>query len=270
MTAPDLAAWTRDGYLSLEDFLPAADCDALQERAAALVAGFEAGPERTVFSVSDQAHARDRYFQESGGEIRFFFEEEATDQPTALALNKIGHALHDRDPVFDRISRRPQLAELARALGIVQPLLLQSMYIFKQPRIGGALDWHQDATSLHTPPSTVTGLWIALDDADRDNGCLFAYPGGHRGPLRRRFRRSGDSFVTAEPDTTPWPAIAPVPLEVRRGALVVLHGLLPHAGGANRSTRPRHAYALHLIDGRTEYDADNWLQRPDLQLRGFT
>jgi len=66
-----------------------------------------------------------------------------------------------------------------------------------------------------------------------------------------------------------WPATPPVALEVKRGALVVLHGLLPHASAANRSDRPRHAYALHVIDGQAVYDADNWLQRPTLPLRGF-
>jgi phytanoyl-CoA hydroxylase len=263
------ADFARDGFLVLERFLDAAACDALQARAAELVAGFDPGPARTVFSTRDQGHARDRYFRESGGDVRFFFEEEATDQPVPLALNKIGHALHDLDPVFDRASRDPRLAALAASLGLVRPLLLQSMYLFKQPRIGGAVDWHQDATYLHTRPSTVTGFWIALDDADRDNGCLLALPGGHRGPLRRRFRRAGDRFVTETVDATPWPDTPPVALEAPRGTLVVLHGLLPHASAPNRSDRPRHAYALHVIDGTAEYAADNWLQRPERPLRGF-
>lgn len=270
MNASDLKAYARDGFLVLEGFLPRADCDALQARAAELVAGFDPGPVRTIFSARDQGHAGDRYFQESGGAIRFFFEEDATGQPVPLALNKIGHALHDLDPVFGRISRQPRMAALAQALGLVQPLLLQSMYLFKQPHIGAEIDWHQDATYLYTKPVTVTGLWIALDDADRDNGCLMALPGGHRGPLRKRFRHTGDRLVTEALDDTPWPATQPVALEVRRGSLVVLHGLLPHGSTANRSARPRHAYALHLIDGCAEYPADNWLQRPDLPLRGFT
>ena len=265
----DLAAYERDGFLVLQDFLPPADCDALQARATELVEAFDPGPARTVFSTRDQGHASDRTFQESGGAIRFFFEEEATDQPVPLALNKIGHALHDLDPVFDRISRQPKLAALAAALGFRQPLLLQSMYLFKQPHIGGEVGWHQDATFLHTRPSTVTGLWIALDDADRDNGCLMALRGGHRGPLRQRFHRAGAAMVTDTLDATPWPATSPAALEARRGTLVVLHGLLPHASAPNRSGRPRHAYALHLIDGYAEYAADNWLQRPDLPLRGF-
>jgi phytanoyl-CoA hydroxylase len=161
------------------------------------------------------------------------------------------------------------VAALARALGFAQPLLLQSMYLFKQPQIGAEVGWHQDATYLCTRPVTVTGLWIALDDADRDNGCLMALSGGHRGPLRQRFHRAGDRLVSETLDDTPWPDTAPVALEARRGSLVVLHGLLPHASAPNRSARPRHAYALHLIDRRAEYLTDNWLQRPDLPLRGF-
>ena len=269
MSAPDLAAYARDGFLVLEGFLPPGDCDALQARAAELVAGFDPRPARTIFSGRDQGHASDRYFRDSGGAIRFFFEEDATDQPLPLALNKIGHALHDLEPVFRRISHRPRLAGLADALGFREPLLLQSMYLFKQPHLGAEIDWHQDATYLYTKPVTVTGLWIALDDADRDNGCLMALPGGHRGPLRKRFHSAGDRLVTETLDDMPWPDVAPVALEARRGSLVVLHGLLPHASAANRSARPRHAYALHLIDGRAEYPADNWLQRPDLPLRGF-
>ena len=76
--------------------------------------------------------------------------------------------------------------------------------------------------------------------------------------------------VTDELDASPWPAEEPVAIEVRRGTLVVLHGLLPHASSANRSDRPRHAYALHLIDRRAAYSADNWLQRPNFPLRGFS
>jgi phytanoyl-CoA hydroxylase len=269
MSALDRTAYERDGFAVLEGFLSEADCLALKRRAAALVAAFDPGPVRTIFSTRDQGHARDRYFRESGGDIRFFFEEEAADEPASLALNKIGHALHDLDPVFAEVSRRPQFAELARELGFERPLLLQSMYLFKQPRIGGEVGWHQDATYLHTEPSTVTGLWVALDDADRDNGCLVALPGAHRGPLRQRFHRRGDELLTTTLDPAPWPAVQPAALEARRGTLVVLHGLLPHASAPNRSDRPRHAYALHVIDGRARYASDNWLQRPDLPLRGF-
>ncbi|MFN4015346.1 MAG: phytanoyl-CoA dioxygenase family protein [Reyranella sp.] len=260
----DLDAYARDGFAVLPDFVPLDACEALKARAAELVAGFEPGPDPTAFSTIDQAHASDRYFRESGGAIRFFVEAEAPAQ-----LNKIGHALHDLDPVFDRFSRQPRLAELAARLDLEEPLLLQSMYLFKQPHVGAEVGWHQDATFLRTDPASVTGFWIALDDANQDNGCLVALPGAHRGPLRQWFGYQGGELVSRTIDASPWPPVEPVALEVRRGTLIVLHGLLPHASSANRSPHPRQAYSLHVIDGRADYPADNWLQRPDLPLRGF-
>ncbi len=262
----DLDAYARDGFAVLPDFVTAAECEALKARAAELVAGFDPGPAPTAFSTRDQAHARDRYFRDSGGDIRFFVEEEAAgpaseqDRPCAAR---------------SRSGVRPLLAPAAAGgagaseLGLEAPLLLQSMYLFKQPHVGAEVGWHQDATYLRTDPPSVTGFWIALDDADRGNGCLIALPGAHRGPLRQWFGYQGDELVTRTLDATPWPAVEPVALEVRRGTLIVLHGLLPHASTANRSARPRHAYSLHLIDGRADYPEDNWLQRPDLPLRGF-
>ena len=114
-------------------------------------------------------------------------------QDKALSINKIGHAMHDLDPVFEAFSYTAELAEVAADIGLADPLALQSMYIFKQPHIGGEVGCHQDATFLYTDPITVTGFWFAIEDATLDNGCLWAQPGGHRGPLRRVFQRAEDA-----------------------------------------------------------------------------
>jgi phytanoyl-CoA hydroxylase len=145
------------------------------------------------------------------------------------------------------------------------------MYIFKQPLIGGEVTCHQDATFLYTEPLTVTGLWFALEDATVENGCLWALAGGHRVGLKSRFLRAPAGGTRFEHyDESPWPTDGLVPVEVKKGALVVLHGLLPHLSRTNRSPRSRHAYTLHLIEAGARYPEDNWLRRaPSMPLRGF-
>jgi phytanoyl-CoA hydroxylase len=145
------------------------------------------------------------------------------------------------------------------------------MYIFKQPGIGGEVRWHQDATYFDTTPISVTTFWFALEDATLENGCMWAEPGGHRSPLRERFTREGDQVSVEKLDNTPWPTDATaVPLECKAGSLVCFHGLLPHYSAPNRSPVSRHAYTLHVTDGRTEYSSRNWIQRDaSFPVRGF-
>jgi phytanoyl-CoA hydroxylase len=280
LTAEQLAAYDRDGFLVVEDFAAKEDCLALIERADELMRTADLSEVRTIFTTKEQERVSDDYFLGSGGEIRFFFEEEAfapdgtLQQPIEDSINKIGHALHDLDPVFDHFSRQPALAEVASDLGMDDALLLQSMYLCKQPHIGGEVGCHQDATFLYTDPITVTGFWFALEDATRDNGCLWAAPGGHRTSLRKLFKRRADGPGTEFEvlDETPLPDPhepgALVSLETPAGTLVVLNGTLPHWSDENRSDRSRHAYSLHCIRASADYPAWNWLQR-DLPLRGF-
>ena len=265
------------GFLVVPGFRSNEAVAGLIARAHAIVSEFNPDGQASVFTTREQARSADAYFLASADRISCFFEEEAhgTDghlrQPKAHSINKIGHALHDLDPVFDRFSRGADLAALAAGLGLAEPQAWQSMLIFKPPYIGGEVGWHQDASFLITEPISVTTFWFALEDATLTNGCLWVDPGGHRGPLRQRFVREGDAVRMQALDAMPWPARAQaVPLEVPAGTLVCFHGKLPHYSAANRSAQSRHAYTLHVTDGACRWSSLNWLRRgPQLPVRGL-
>jgi phytanoyl-CoA hydroxylase len=281
LSADQIARYHRDGFLVLPNFVDGRACADLRTRAVEIVDEWQPGSGRTAFTTIEDTRPRNEEFLSSGGITWCFFEEEAFGpdgelrQAKELSINKIGHAMHDLDPVFERFTYTERLAEVASDIGLADALVLQSMYIFKQPSIGGEVTCHQDATFLYTDPISVTGFWFALEDATLDNGCLWAAPGGHLTGLRQLFKRTGemtdhDGTVLDTLDPTPLPAPPDelVPLEVSAGTLVVLHGLLPHWSDANRSGRSRHAYTVHCISASADYPEWNWLRRPvDLPLR---
>ena len=262
--------FSENGYLVLPDFIDAQACLQLRDRAMYLAETLCPTPqEATVFTADGTAeHATDNYFLSSGDKIRCFFEKDAftadgkLKNTIELSLNKIGHALHDLDPVYNKFSRSPQMKHLAADLQMADALMIQSMHIFKHASIGGVVDVHQDSSFLYTEPGSCVGFWFALEDATIQNGCMWAKPGGHVTTLRSWFRRQdsgGTEFKIL--DTSPIDMTEMIPLEVKKGACIVLDGLLPHYSLHNKSQRSRQAYAVHTISPLAHYPVQNWLRR---------
>lgn len=274
----DPADFAENGFAVFPNAVTDQTIRTVRRRIRELVDDFDPEGVRTVFSTGDQGHARDDYFLSSGGEIRFFFEDGAVDDDGSLlvdkhaSLNKIGHAMHDLDDVFRRFCRSEAFAGAAAQVGMADPRLLQSMVIFKNPRIGGEVTPHTDHTFLWTEPQSVIGFWLALDQATQENGCLWALPGGHTIPVKSRFRRTPDDRGTTMEifDEQPYPEDGWIPLEAQPGTLIALHGTLPHRSSANTSDHARLAFTLHCVEGDADYPADNWLRRDSLPLTGFS
>ena len=275
LNGEQVEAFHRDGYLLLEDFLSHSECDALLRRTYDIIAEADLSQHPTVtFNTRGQEqlkHIKTDYFLDSGDKISFFFEEGAVDEkgelkgPVEKSLNKIGHALHALEPVFRDVTSGEKMQQLAKSLGVHHPAVVQSMVIFKQPHFGGAVTPHQDSTFLHTTPMNLYGVWIALEDADTENGCLWLAPGTHAAGISRRMVRTaakdgqvGLTFEGEDPRTDPERF---VPVVVRKGSMVVIHGEVVHKSEENKSERSRNVFTFHFYDaGASEWSKANWLQ----------
>jgi phytanoyl-CoA hydroxylase len=263
----------RNGYLVIDDFWIDSTVQKLRTKIGKIVSEADLSNITSVFSTTDDLRQADKYFLNSGREIRFFWEEKAwkdgqlIDSPE-FCINKVGHGLHDLDPDFEEVSYEARVGSICSDLGLVRPVVAHSMYIFKQPRFGGESVPHQDGAFLYTVPQSCIGFWWPLDNCTLENGCLRVVPGSHNIPVTRRFRRSdppseGTEFTPLEP--VQFDVSDAVPLIINKGALVVLHNAVVHLSKENLSEQSRHAYSIHVIEGSegVVYPADNWLQRPE-------
>lgn len=270
LTSQQIQQYQKSGFLVLNELFPAVQMNKLRSAANQIVDDFDPNSTRAVFTTTDQHKIRDDYFLSSEDKVRCFFEEDAFDmggdlkQQKSLSINKIGHALHVLNDDFKRFSHNSKIRQIAIQLGLKKPQVHQSMYIFKQPKIGGEIRWHQDASYFMTDPVSVTTFWFAVEDATMQNGCLQVQSSGEKYPIKEQFVRNPDDTTELKIlNETPWPEDqSALPLEVKKGTLVVFDGLLPHFSAPNLSDHSRHAYTLHLTCATTKYAKENWLQAP--------
>jgi len=211
------------------------------------------------------SNARNNYFMTSGDKIRFFFDPNAYDKDGNLidepykTLNKVGHALHMEPGPFQDIVTCDRTKKLLKALGYDQVSIPQSMYIFKQANVGSEVTPHQDSTFLHTSPKqTVLGMWIALEDATEDNGCLWSVPGSHKWYNNEpKVGKEDHAFMYRDGDGTSFRSgklnefvktldFQWVPHQVEAGDLVLIHDMVWHKSLPNNSNRSRNIFTWHL------------------------
>jgi len=118
---------------------------------------------------------------------------------------------------------------------------------------------------LYTEPESCIAFWWPVDNATIENSCLWVVPGSHKTELKTRMKLNSERKLSFEPhgSTLTWPPHEDyIPVEVNAGDVVVIHGRVIHKSSENTSTKSRHAYTIHLVEGDSVWSKENWCQRP--------
>lgn len=179
------------------------------------------------------------------------------------------HMLHRASAEAERAMLHSRVLDVLEALMGPDVLALQTMLFLNPPGRGGQ-GWHQDAYYIPTLPQTLIGAWIALDDADEENGCLWVAPGSHAEPIYPPNETGGplhnqeafDDLAVAEnvsslnDQANSLTAVSEkhgaVSVPVEAGSVVFFHGHLLHRSYPNRSAnRYRRAFVSHFCNARS-------------------
>lgn len=178
-------------------------------------------------------------------------------------------AIHFPHKISDRITNYVKHENVANILTkIIGPNVkcMQSMLFVKGPGKPGQ-SWHQDEYYIPTRDRSLTGVWIAVDDADIENGCLWVIPGSHKNmPIKKRIPYKGNEYGDIDMCTLdPYTDKQAIPVEVKKGSAVFFNGYLFHSSLRNKTKdKFRTALVSHYMSAESMLPW-NWDGRIDLK-----
>ena len=174
-------------------------------------------------------------------------------QDSEKEVRQIVNIWEASEKFFD-LARNSEITSTIARMCANSPILRiwHDQLIHKPASRGGRVNWHQDFLAWPViEPGDIVSAWVALDDADTENGCMWMVPGSHRwGGIR--LRTGGNLEPLYEEAVLPEGVdVQPVPMPVNKGCVAFHHCMTWHASPENNSERHRRAIAIHYMPGCT-------------------
>jgi phytanoyl-CoA hydroxylase len=180
-------------------------------------------------------------------------------QPGRSPENMI--SCHHQERWIFRLAEEPQLLDMIERHVGPNIVLWSSHFLIKPPRTGKLVPWHQDTPYWDLDGELAPGVWIALDDVDRENGTMSVLPGWHnKGELPRRDSGGVAFSEEIQPDALPADLETDcVEYRLRAGQMAIHHTMIPHTSTPNSSNRYRRVLVLRYMSadgtvGAKEYE----------------
>ena len=159
------------------------------------------------------------------------------------------------EPFLQLISREEITTAISQLTGASELRIWHDQIQYKPPQHGGTTHWHQDAPlwPIIRPMTEVTA-WVALDDADKANGCMSMVRGSHQWGNNIEYLKQLEA-IQAMPMEFQGRALQVASCPVKKGEVHFHHALTWHGSHDNASDRPRRAIALHYMTNETRFVA---------------
>jgi phytanoyl-CoA hydroxylase len=214
LSAEQIAAYRRDGFVAVDRLLTSAEVAELQQ-------------------VTDQFVEQSRAVTAHTD----VFDLEPGHTPESPRLRRL-KAPHRQHPVYDRLLRDERILDLVAQLIGPGIRFNNTKLNMKSPGFGSPVDWHQDWAFYPHTNDDLLAVGIAIDDMMVENGCLMVVPGSHLGPTLNHHHEG--VFVGAVGDADAASAAErAVPIELHAGGISLHHARLMHGSAPNTSSRPR-------------------------------
>jgi hypothetical protein len=252
LSASQLEQFQRDGYLSVPQLFAPPEIAEIRDTFMAMASD---GP---VDGLSEGAQSEGGQSLNRGGAALY-----APGDPLSFYPRMMHPHTHPDKPVGPlsmKYMLHPRLEPILRQLLAEEPVAVQSMFYFKPPKSRGQA-LHQDNFFLRVKPGTCLAAWLAIDDADEENGAIQCVSNTHSYPIQcPESSDLSESFTTEHVAPPPGSRIDLLPLKA--GDVLLFNGNVVHGSGPNRSaSRFRRALVFHYVP-RNTVELSNWYRMP--------
>ena len=175
-----------------------------------------------------------------------YFEQRWPDEINGLGRNNI----HYVSPVFDQIAHNSILLNAIENIIGQNILVAGSVLFIKEADKKGFISWHQDGKYQGFQPYNCVTAWIALTNVDEKNGCMWMWPGSHKGKVKKhKDTFDKNNLLTRGQTIENVPKKETVPIILKPGQLSLHHPLTVHASGLNKSKSKRIGFAIQSYIG---------------------
>ena len=218
-----------DGYAIARALIPAGEVDAIRQT---FMAEAQSGP---VEGLSEVRH-KDQDAYDRSDPLAFY----------PRMMHPHAHSDKPVGPLATRYLLDPRLYPLLKSFVGDEPVGVQTMFYFKPPGARGQ-DLHQDNFYLRVSPGTCCAAWIAIDDADEENGGMIVVPGTHDMAIVCPEKSDPAKYFTTE-HVDPPPGLSPVPVNLKAGDVLFFNGSVVHGSYPNTSrSRFRRSLICHYV-----------------------
>ena len=175
-----------------------------------------------------------------------YIEKKWPDELIGLGRNNI----HYISPVFDQIVHNSKILDVVQDI-IGSNILVGGTTLFiKEPDNKGFVSWHQDAKYIGFEPHNWVTAWLAITDANEENGCMRMWSGTHKEKIKKHqdtFNK--DNLLTRGQTVQSIPLKKTIPNVLKAGQLSLHHPRIVHGSGLNKSKSRRIGFVIQSYIG---------------------
>ena len=158
--------------------------------------------------------------------------------------------IHLISPIFDKVSHNPKILNAVESIIGRDILICGTTLFIKNPNEKGFVSFHQDAKYIGLEPHNWVTAWIAVTDANEENGCMRMWSGSHKDELKYHNQKFDENNLLTRGQTVEnVPIKETTPVILKAGQMSLHHPTIVHGSGLNRSNDRRIGFVIQSYIG---------------------